>query len=154
MCNEPANSGLNKIIGRLIRDREDTIRMLAIDALVEYVHRDKAFVLDCFKELLRANSWRISMRVCQVLESVCGAISRQQFRECFQDSYLGFLKHAEPELRTAACICLGRACLMMERDDISKLLLPLIVKLAEDHNELIKGTYSPTQSRSPSGSCR
>lgn len=74
------------------------------------------------------------MRICQILESVCGGISRQQFKDCFQESYLGFLKHTEAELRISACICLGRVCLMMEADDISKTLVPLIIKLAEDSN--------------------
>lgn len=67
-------------------------------------------------------------------------ISKQQFKDYFQDSFLGFLKHSEPELRIAASICLGRGCLMMDPDDIGKVLVPLIVKLAEDPNELIKST--------------
>ena len=154
MAHEPQSSGLTRIIANFVKDREDLIRMLVMDALLEYFPRDKPFILECFRELLKANSWRISTRVCQLMDTLCGILTKAQFRAYIQESYLGFLGHSEPELRAAACSCLGKVCLSMELEDIVGLAIPLVVKLSQDPSELVKSTSFLTQSRWRSGSCR
>jgi hypothetical protein len=34
------------------------------------------------------------MRICQVIDSLCGLISKKQFKDYIQESYIGFLSHA------------------------------------------------------------
>jgi light-regulated signal transduction histidine kinase (bacteriophytochrome) len=55
---------LTKIVGGLLNDREDLIKLLALDGAIVYFPENPLLVLESLKSMLTVNSWRINMKIC------------------------------------------------------------------------------------------
>jgi serine/threonine-protein phosphatase 2A regulatory subunit A len=131
---------LAKIISNLLNDREDLIKMMALEGAVKYFPENPITVLDSLRNMLTLNSWRINMKVCEELPELLQQTTKQQFRTYIEQAYMKFLTHEEPELRAAACTCLEAVCQSMEVSDIVRLIIPAIQKLSIDVKPFVRGT--------------
>lgn len=103
---QSGSAAIAKIVASLLNDREDIIKMMALDGAIQYFPENPTIVLESIKNMLAVNSWRINMKVCEELPLLLKQLNRTQFKLFIETPYLKFLNHEEPELRAAACSCL------------------------------------------------
>jgi hypothetical protein len=131
---------ISKVIANLLNDKEDLIKMLALEGAIQFFPQNPAVVLESLKNMLVGNSWRINMKICEELPKLLKQLSRAQFKTYMEQPYLKFLNHDEPELRAASCACLEAVCQLMEPSEIIRLLVPAIQKLSNDSKPFVRGT--------------
>lgn len=142
------SAAIGKVVGSLLNDREDLIKMLTLEGAIQYFTENPALVLDNLKNLLISNSWRINMKICEELPNLLRQLSRAQWKSYLEQAYFKFLGHEEPELKAAACACLPAVCALMDPSDIIRLLMPAIQRLATDPKPFVRGTPLRLFSRS------
>lgn len=68
-------------------------------------------------------------------------LTKTQFKVFIEPVYFKFLTHDEPELRASACGCLELVCANLEQADITRVVIPIVQKLAADPKPFVRGKY-------------
>jgi hypothetical protein len=76
-------------------------------ALVDYYDVSTNSCLTKFKNMSVVNSWRINIKICDIVDVISAKITKPHFKLIFEPIILKFLISSEPELRTAACRALS-----------------------------------------------
>jgi hypothetical protein len=72
-------------------------------ALVDYYDISSNFSLTKFKNLSVVNSWRINIKICDLIDVISTKITKPHFKLIFEPILLKFMVSSEPELRAASC---------------------------------------------------
>jgi len=87
---------MGKVVANLLNDREDLIKMLALEGAVQFFPESPTIVLESVKNMLVGNSWRLNMKICEELPHLLKQLTRAQFKLYLEQAYLRFLNHDEP----------------------------------------------------------
>jgi hypothetical protein len=71
---------VSKLILNLLNDREDLIKMMALEGAIKYFPENPTIVLDSIRNMLTLNSWRINMKICEELPALLQQTTKQQFK--------------------------------------------------------------------------
>ena len=88
----------------ICNDVDDLPKLLALDALISYYEVDSNFVLTKMKNLLAIQSWRVNLKICELINQIAQKFTKTHFKGLIEPYYQKFLSSTEAEVRAASCI--------------------------------------------------
>ena len=120
------------MIEHIYNDVDDLPKLLAMPGLIEFYEFNNNMVLSKLKNLIAIQSWRISLKVCELNEQLAAKLSKTHYKSIIEPAVFKFLSSSEPEVRAGACKCIEGLGKNLSQDEIKAKLLPILKGLAQD----------------------
>ncbi|CAG9319843.1 unnamed protein product [Blepharisma stoltei] len=130
-------NNLNEFLGLVATDKDDTVRILAVDDLLSFCCRAtpakvNSTYIPVLRMLLEDKSWRIRYLLCDKIAELCNILPAEHKVGLLLPSFVKFLQDNEGEVRTSACQRLWDFSKFLTVDEISNNILPVLAPLAID----------------------
>lgn len=87
---------MGKWLECIYNEGDDLAKIYAMKALVDYYDVSSNFCLTKFKNLSVLNSWRINIRICDLIDSITSKITKAHFKLIFEPALLKVMASTEP----------------------------------------------------------
>jgi hypothetical protein len=125
----------------IYNDVDDLPKLLAMNGLVEFYEFNNNMVLTKVKNLIAVQSWRISLKLCELNELIVGKFSKTHYKSIVEPAVFKFLVSPEPEVRAGACKCIEGLGKSLTQEEVKGKLLPILKNLAQDESQYVKSEF-------------
>jgi serine/threonine-protein phosphatase 2A regulatory subunit A len=134
------------ILNDVARDSSDTVRLLAIDCLLEYSNSTNTVRLNgilggIIKILGEDPAWRVRYLLTDKLVELSDKLGAEQKVLLIYQIFIKSLQDTESEVRTAACTKLAEVARIMSPEEVIRHILPNLATLGND-NLTVKGALA------------
>eukprot|EP00020_Sapocribrum_chincoteaguense_P000523 CAMPEP_0170741476 /NCGR_PEP_ID=MMETSP0437-20130122/6239_1 /TAXON_ID=0 /ORGANISM="Sexangularia sp." /LENGTH=581 /DNA_ID=CAMNT_0011080049 /DNA_START=38 /DNA_END=1783 /DNA_ORIENTATION=- len=128
---------------RLTGDDQDSVRLLAVDAVASFSKvlssgdRDKLLV-PIAQRLATDKSWRVRYTIANQFERVCEALGPEVTKTALAPAFVKLLKDNEAEVRTAAAKVISPVAARLEKAEVIADVVPCLKALTTDGSQHVR----------------